>query len=182
MGIFNVTKSLSNSEIKNLIDKFPANQKDKKYLLERLINGTLKKDLLFEGREQKKHIKELEKYFSDFVKTKSAGDNMKFLKGYKKLYEIEKEKNYVFKKENDDLRAKEEKEISLFSVKVYFDVEDERYILFENVVEYKTNYVPYSIGSTSVPENWIIKTADGLTSVIDYKKVECIVVVPEAGD
>jgi hypothetical protein len=74
MGIFNVTKSLSNSEIKNLIDKFPANQKDKKYLLERLINGTLKKDLLFEGREQKKHIKELEKYFSDFVKTKSAGD------------------------------------------------------------------------------------------------------------
>lgn len=74
MGIFSVTKSLPNSEIKNLIDKFPANQKDKKYLLERLINGTLKKDLLFEGREQKKHIKELEKYFSDFVKTKSAGD------------------------------------------------------------------------------------------------------------
>lgn len=27
-----------------------------------------------------------------------AGDNMKFIKGYKKLYEIEKEKNYVLKK------------------------------------------------------------------------------------
>lgn len=65
---------MTNSEIKNLIDKFPANQKDKKYLLERLINGTLKKDLLFEGRKQKKHIAKLEKYFSDFVKTKSVGD------------------------------------------------------------------------------------------------------------
>lgn len=107
---------------------------------------------------------------------------MKFIKRYKKLYEIEKEKNYVLKKENDDLRAKEEKEISPFSLKVYFDVEDERYILFENVVEYKTNYAPYSIGITSVPENWIIKKADGLTSVIDYNKVIWIEAYREKGD
>lgn len=50
------------------------------------------------------------------------------------------------------------------------------------MVEYKTNYAPYSIGITSVPENWIIKMADGLTSVIDYKKVVCIIAVQEAGD
>lgn len=99
---------------------------------------------------------------------------MLFLKGYKKLYEIEKEKNSELRRENDALREKAEKEIIPFSLKVYFDVEDveERYIIFENVIEYKTNYTSVF---PPIPENWIIKTADGLTSVIDYKKVVCIV-------
>lgn len=101
---------------------------------------------------------------------------MKFIKGYKKLYEIEKEKNSELRKENDALREKEEKEIIPFSLKVYFDVEDvtdnARYIIFENVIEYKTDYAPPFL---PIAENWIIKTADGLTSVIDYKKVVCIV-------
>jgi hypothetical protein len=103
---------------------------------------------------------------------------MKLIKGYKKLYEIEKEKNYVLKKENSDLRAKEEKEISPFSLKVYFDLENEKYILFENVIEYKTNYTSFP----PIAENWIIKTADGLTSVIDYNKVVCIVACRKPGD
>ena len=103
---------------------------------------------------------------------------MLFIKGYKKLYEIEKEKNSELRRENNALREKAEKEISPFSLKVYFDLENEKYILFENVVEYKTNYTSFQ----PVAENWIIKTADGLTSVIDYKKVVCIVAVQEAGD
>jgi hypothetical protein len=106
---------------------------------------------------------------------------MLFLKNYKKLYEIEKEKNNELRKENDDLRAKAEKEIIPFSLKVYFDVEDvpERYIIFKNVIEYKTDYAPPFL---PLAENWIIKTADGLTSVIDYKKVVCIVACRKKGD
>lgn len=101
---------------------------------------------------------------------------MRFIKGYKKLYEIEKEKNIELKKENNALREKAEKEIIPFSLKVYFDKEDvednKNYIIFENVIEYKTNYASEF---PPIPENWIIKTADGLTSVIDYKKVVCII-------
>lgn len=108
---------------------------------------------------------------------------MWFLKGYKKLYEIEKEKNSELRKENDALREKAEKEIIPFSLKVYFDVEDvtdnARYIIFENVIEYKTNYTSVF---PPIPENWIIKTADGLTSIIDYKKVVCIVACRKKGD
>ena len=100
------------------------------------------------------------------------------IRRYKKLYEIEKEKNSELRRENNALREKAEKEISPFSLKVYFDLENEKYILFENVVEYKTNYTSFP----PIAENWIIKTADGLTSVIDYKKVVCIVAVQEAGD
>ena len=103
------------------------------------------------------------------------------IRRYKKLYEIEKEKNSELRRENNALREKAEKEISPFSLKVYLDVEDvaERYIFFDNVIEYKTDYAPPFL---PLAENWIIKTADGLTSVIDYKKVVCIVAVQEAGD
>ena len=95
------------------------------------------------------------------------------IRRYKKLYEIEKEKNSELRRENDALREKAEKEITPFSLKVYFDLENEKYILFENVIDYKTNYTSFP----PVAENWIIKTADGLTSVIDYKKVVGIIVV-----
>ena len=100
------------------------------------------------------------------------------IRRYKKLYEIEKEKNSELRRENNALREKAEKEISPFSLKVYFDLENDNYIIFENVIEYKTNCT----GVLPTAENWIIKTADGLTSVIDYKKVVCIVAVQEAGD
>ena len=108
---------------------------------------------------------------------------MRFLKGYKKLYEIEKEKNSELRRENDALREKAEKEIIPFSLKVYFNVEDVRnnedYVVFENVIEYKTNYTSVF---PPIAENWIIKMADGLTSVIDYKKVVCIVACRRKGD
>ena len=110
---------------------------------------------------------------------------MQFIKGYKKLYEIEKEKNFELRRENNALREKSEKKIIPFSLKVYFNVEDvednKNYIIFENVIEYKTNSAPYNLGLTT-SENWIIKTADGLTSVIDYKKVACIVACRKKGD
>lgn len=99
------------------------------------------------------------------------------IRRYKKLYEIEKEKNSELRRENDALREKAEKEIIPFSLKVYFDVE--YYVIFENVIEYKTTY---TTGFPPIAENWIIKTADGLTSVIDYKKVVCIVACRKAGD
>lgn len=110
-----------------------------------------------------------------------VGDNMRFIKGYKKLYEIEKEKNSELRRENDALREKAEKEISPFSLKVYLDVEDvtESYIFFENVIEYKTDYAPPFL---PIAENWIIKTADGLTSVIDYNKVIWIEAYRKKGD
>ena len=59
------------------------------------------------------------------------------IRRYKKLYEIEKEKNSELRRENNALREKAEKEISPFSLKVYFDLEDDNYIIFENVIEYK---------------------------------------------
>lgn len=108
---------------------------------------------------------------------------MRLIKGYKKLYEIEKEKNFELRRENNALREKSEKKIIPFSLKVYFNVEDvednKNYIIFENVIEYKTDYAPPFL---QIAENWIIKTADGLTSVIDYKKVACIVACRKKGD
>lgn len=103
------------------------------------------------------------------------------IRRYKKLYEIEKEKNSELRRENDALREKAEKEISPFCLKVYLDVKDETesYIIFDNVIEYKTNYTSVF---PPIPENWIIKTADGLTSVIDYKKVIWIEACRKKGD
>ena len=99
------------------------------------------------------------------------------MKNYKRLYKEEQEQNAQLKLRIYELKNQlEEKEVEPYSVDVVFDERGDNFAHIDNVVNHKTNYKGYP---DCRAENWIITTADGLTSVFDYDKVVSILAYRE---
>lgn len=91
------------------------------------------------------------------------------MRRYKKLYIQEAIKNKELKIQVDKLEKQiKEKNVEPYSVDVCFDEKGENFAHIDNVVKHKTNYKGFP---DCRAENWIITTADGLTSVFDCDKV-----------